>query len=181
VQRNEGSGRPQPLVPADVDLRGYEFMPFYGHRLFGSDFNARVSDAGFRAAVALWWNAWNQVPAASLPNDEVALCRLADLGRDLKTWRKVKSESLHGFVECSDGRLYHKAQSVWASRHGERRQISEHRGNAKSSALARHRAERAELFECLREHGVKCRLIRPATLRATAKKNPGWTYRRERT
>jgi hypothetical protein len=113
--------KPNPPVAADVDLRGYEFMPLYGHHLFGSDFNARVSDAGWRAAMTLWWAAWNQVPAASLPNDDVALTRLADLGRDLKAFRKIKGEALHGFTECSDGRLYHKALAVWALEAWDRR------------------------------------------------------------
>ncbi len=110
-----------PLVPADVDLRGYEFMPLYGHHLFGSDFNARVTDAGWRAALTLWWAAWNQVPAASLPADDIALTRLADLGRDVKSFRKIKGEALHGFVECDDGRLYHKALAGWALEAWDRR------------------------------------------------------------
>jgi uncharacterized phage protein (TIGR02220 family) len=96
-----------PPVGPEVDLRGYGFMPLYGHHLFGSDFNARVSDAGWRAAVTLWWAAWNQVPAGSLPGDDVALCRLADLGRDVKAFRKLKDEALHGFELYHDGRLYH--------------------------------------------------------------------------
>ena len=32
---------------------------------------------------------------------------LADYGRDLKGWSKVRDRALHGFVLCSDGRLYH--------------------------------------------------------------------------
>lgn len=98
---------PEPPVPLDCDLRGYEFMPLYGTHLFGSEFNARASDTAWRAAITLWWAAWNQQPAASLPSDDVALCRLADLGRDMKTWAKIKDDALHGFVVCSDGRLYH--------------------------------------------------------------------------
>jgi len=139
---------PAPLVPPDVDLRGYDFMPLYGHRLFGSDFNARASDASWRARVTLWWAAWNQVPAASLPNNDAALCRLADLGRDVKTFVRLKADALHGFVECSDGRLYHRALAAWALEAWERR--SEHQ--AAKERLARHRAERRELFSILREH-----------------------------
>ena len=105
---------PEPLVPPDVDLRGYEHMPLFGARLYGSDFNAKVSDAGFRAALSLWWQAWNQVPAASLPNDEIILTRLADLARDLRSFRKIRVECLDGFIECSDGRLYHTELAKWA-------------------------------------------------------------------
>ncbi|MBX3501430.1 MAG: DUF1376 domain-containing protein [Alphaproteobacteria bacterium] len=102
---------PQPLTPPECDLRGLEWMPLYGHRLFASDFDAHAGDSAFRAALSLWWSAWNQVPAASLPDDEVALCRLAGLGRDLKTWRAVRTQAMHGFVRCADGRLYHRAMA----------------------------------------------------------------------
>lgn len=98
---------PAPLVPADCDLRGLDYMPLFGNHLFGSEFNAAATDAEWRAAVTLWWAAWNQVPAGSLPADDVALCRLADLGRDVKGWKKLRERALHGFVACSDGRLYH--------------------------------------------------------------------------
>lgn len=103
-----------PMTPPDCDLRGMEWMPLYGSRLFGSDFDAHASDAEFRAAMQLWWSAWNQVPAASLPNDEVALCRLAGLGRDLRAWKKVRARAMHGFFMCSDGRYYHRALSTFA-------------------------------------------------------------------
>lgn len=99
---------PDPLVPADCDLRGLQWMPYYGAALAGSEFNAAVSDAGYRAAHNLWWACWQQVPAASLPNDDIALARFADLGRDVKRWKKLKTEALHAFLLCSDGRLYHR-------------------------------------------------------------------------
>ena len=100
--------RPAPLVPAEVDLRGYEFMPYYGDRLRDSTLNSRATDAEYRAAHNLWWSSWKQVPAASLPDDDVILARLADLGRDLRTWKKIRDGALRGFVKCSDGRLYHQ-------------------------------------------------------------------------
>lgn len=116
---------PEPLTPADCDLRGLEYMPLLGQRLFGSEFDALASDSEWRAGLTLWWAAWTQCPAASLPDDDIALCRLADLGRDLKTWRKLKARALHGFVKCSDGRLYHptlaqQALVAWEKRVKER-------------------------------------------------------------
>jgi len=110
-----------PMTPADCDLRGLEWMPLYGGRLFGSDFDAHASDAEWRAALQLWWAAWNQVPAASLPDDDVALCRLAGFGRDVKAWRKVKERALYGFTICTDGRYYHKALAVFALESWQRR------------------------------------------------------------
>jgi hypothetical protein len=100
---------PDPLVPAEVDLRGYDFMPLFGDVLMGSSFNATTNDTGWRLGVTLWWRSWNtQVPAASLPDDDAVLAMLCGLGRDVKTFRKVKAVALHGFVKCNDGRLYHK-------------------------------------------------------------------------
>lgn len=114
-----------PLVSPEVDLRGLEYMPLFGNHLFGSEFNAAASDEEWRAALTLWWAAWNQVPAGSLPNNDQALCRLADLGREVKAWMRVKARALHGFIECDDGRLYHsfickQALVAWEKRVKER-------------------------------------------------------------
>lgn len=116
------SGEPQPMAPTDCDLRGMEWMPLFGARLFDSDFEARASDAEFRAAVHLWWACWQQVPAGSLPDDDIVLCKAAGLGRDVKTWRRLRAgNALHGFVKCSDGRLYHVFQCKNATDAWERR------------------------------------------------------------
>ena len=98
---------PDPLVPSAVDLKNFPFTPMYRSRLFGSSFHARANDAEWRAGVTLWLKSQDQVPAGSLPNDDIDLCRLAELGRDVKAWRKVKDMALHGWALCSDGRLYH--------------------------------------------------------------------------
>lgn len=100
---------PEPLVSADCDLRGYEYMPLHGQRLFGSAFYSMALQnprAGL-AAQKLWWEAWTQKPAGSLPGDDFTLCRLADFGCDLKAWKKARGVALYGFVLCSDGRYYH--------------------------------------------------------------------------
>lgn len=99
---------PEPLVPADADLKDFAFTPIYRARLFGSAFHAKASDAEWRAGVTLWLKSQDQKPAGSLPADDVELCRLAELGRDMKTWKKIKAMALHGWFECSDGRLYHE-------------------------------------------------------------------------
>jgi len=117
---------PEPLTPPEADLQGYGFMPLYGHRLFGSGFNALSNDAEWRAGVTLWWAAWNQVPAGSLPDDDAALARLADLGRDVRRWRRLRANALRGFVKCADGRLYHTVLAplvieAWARRSADRR------------------------------------------------------------
>lgn len=136
------SPKPAPPVPSEVDLRGLEYMPLFGNHLFGSEFNAAASDGEWRAAVTLWWAAWNQVPAGSLPADDVALCRLSDLGRDLKAWRKVKERALHGFTLCDDGRLYHaficaQALIAWDKRVKERERKAKWRADQDAKRAGR--------------------------------------------
>jgi hypothetical protein len=102
------------LTSPDCDLRGYDFMPLFGKRLFESWFEEKASDLEFRVGIRLWWEAWTQCPAASLPDDDAKLTRLAGLGRDMKTWTRIKAVVLHGFVRCNDGRLYHKLLAALA-------------------------------------------------------------------
>jgi len=125
---------PAPLTPADCDLRDFAFIPIDIVRLFGSEFHASASDAGWRAGVTLWLKSWHQVPAGSLPDDDAMLARLAELGRDAKGWKKIKPEALHGWELCSDGRLYHrvvaeKALEAWLEKLKQR--LASGVGNAK--------------------------------------------------
>lgn len=96
-----------PLVRASADLRDFPHTPLFRSRLFGSSFHARATDAEWRAGVTLWLKSWDQEPAGSLPNDDIELCRLAELARDMKTWKKIREGSMRGWILCSDGRLYH--------------------------------------------------------------------------
>lgn len=125
---------PAPLTPADCDLRDFGFMPIEPGRLFGSEFHALADDAAWRAGVTLWLKAWHQVPAGSLPADDTALTRLAELGRDRDAWAAVRAAALRGWIECSDGRLYHpvvaeKALEAWIEKLLQR--SSSAAGNAK--------------------------------------------------
>ncbi|MFP5433143.1 MAG: hypothetical protein ACLGIM_08495, partial [Alphaproteobacteria bacterium] len=113
---------PAPLVPSWVDLREFKFMPLEVARLLDSEIMALEDAEAFRAGVVSWCKGWHQVPAASLPNDDGALCKMLGYGRDLKTWVKLrKAGALRGWVLCSDGRLYHpvvaeKAMKAWAGK-----------------------------------------------------------------
>lgn len=115
---------PAPLTPADADLRNFQFTPIFRSRLFGSSFHARVNDSEWRAGVTLWLKSWDQVPAGSLPNDDIDLCRLAELGRDLRAWKKHRDGALRGWILCSDGRLYHPvvAEGINEALDGKRKQ-----------------------------------------------------------
>ena len=112
---------PDPLLPAEVDLRDFQYMELDVRTLRDSRFAAQVSGDAFRAGVLLWCAAWHQVPAGSLPDDDVELANLAGYGRFIKEWKKVREEALSKFVKCSDGRLYHeevcaKAASAWGAK-----------------------------------------------------------------
>lgn len=118
--RNE---RPAPLVPADVDLRDFGFMPLDVRTLLTSSLwiKAKKDPRVAHAAVSLWCECWHQVPAASLPNDDEILAELARC--DDKEWKRIREKALLHFVLCSDGRLYHrhvaaKALEAWDQRGG---------------------------------------------------------------
>lgn len=100
--------RPDPLVPAEVDLRGYEFMPLYGDRLFASTTWISASPEAKIAALRLWWHAYaKEIPAGSLPDDDKLLADYAGYGVGVKAWQRIRPQAMRGFVLCNDGRWYH--------------------------------------------------------------------------
>lgn len=101
------SDLPTPLTPPECDLTDFQYMELDVRRLRDSKFAASPDAEAFRAGVLLWCAAWHQVPAGSLPDDDVELANLAGYGRVVKEWRKVRDGALTGFIKCSDGRLYH--------------------------------------------------------------------------
>ena len=118
---------PTPLVPAEVDLRDFAFMPLEVSRLLRSRTwlkARRRPEIGFYL-VNLWAGAWHEVPAGSLPDDEDVL---SDLARCTPArWKKLRSEILAAWVRCADGRLYHpvvaeKAREAWTHKLARRQQ-----------------------------------------------------------
>lgn len=113
---------PEPLVPAEVDLRGYEFMNLYGDRLFKSETWIAAKPEQKVAMLQLWWHAFaKEIPAASLPDNDQLLTNYAGFGISVSSWKKARTQVLRGFIACSDGRLYHPfiakvAISAWKSR-----------------------------------------------------------------
>jgi hypothetical protein len=96
-----------PLTPSDADLQDFPFMPLHVARLRDSDLANEEHPEACWYAVLLWSVAWHQLPAGSLPDNEVVLCKLMGLGRDIKTFRKHRAGAMRGWIPCSDGRLYH--------------------------------------------------------------------------
>ena len=116
---------PLPLVPAEVDLRDFSWMPIEIHRLRRSKawlICKRKPELGFYM-LNLWTAAWHDTPAASLEDDDDVLADLAMC--DPSKWLKVREQVLRGWVKCSDGRLYHPvvadlARGAWAQKQAQR-------------------------------------------------------------
>ena len=108
------SDLPEPLVPPEVDLRDFSYMPLDVRTLLSSSLwiKAKRDPRVAHAAMSLWCEAWHQVPCASLPDDDEVLADLASC--EPKEWARVKERSLQQFVKCSDGRLYHRTVAVKA-------------------------------------------------------------------
>lgn len=132
----------EPLLPAHIDLRDFPFMPLDVARLRDSAIVDEISGDEFRAAILLWCASWHQVPAGSLPKDPKQLSKFAGYGRVVSEWEKVAEGALYGWVECSDGRLYHpvvteKALEAWEKKAEFTGKASARVEQAKAAAEAR--------------------------------------------
>ncbi|WP_298016721.1 DUF1376 domain-containing protein [uncultured Castellaniella sp.] len=146
------TGLPDPLTPADCNLRGMPFMPLDTERLLDSDMMALSTGEEFKTALRLWCKSWNQEPAASLPDDDRILAHLA--GKEPAAWRKVKDVALRGFIKCGDGRLYHpviaeKALEAWGAR-----EAFQAKKEGDNDRKKEEREDRRMLFAALRDIGV---------------------------
>jgi|GEM_PF-1974725 len=119
---NADPARPSPLTPPDCDLSGYDWFPLKHKRLLRSAWWLRASDRAKALNFELWCAAYQETPAASLPDDDLALSDMVGFGRrDLTAWLAVKDEVMAPWTLCSDGRWYHPtlaevANDAWASR-----------------------------------------------------------------
>lgn len=120
-----------PLIPANVDLTDFDFMPFEFGRLFSSETWVLSNDAEKVAALTLWGKSWHEEPAGSLPNDDRMLAHLSGAGT---RWKRLKTMALRGWIQADDDRLYHpvvceKALEAWLEKLHQR--LSSGAGNAK--------------------------------------------------
>jgi uncharacterized protein YdaU (DUF1376 family) len=146
------SDLPEPLTPADCDLRGLEFMPLDTVRLLDSDLFALSTGEEFKAALALWCKSWTQIPAASLPDDDRVLAFLSGTGA---RWKKVKEIALRNWVRCSDGRLYHPVVAEKAMEALPRRKAHQEAKTGENERKEREREDRKRMFADLRADGVE--------------------------
>lgn len=115
---------PQPLTPADCDLRDFQFMPLDVVRLRDSDLASEQTPEENWAALLLWSTAWHQVPAGSIPDSDNWIAKAAGYmarGRIDPRWKEVRAGAMRGFILCNDGRWYHpvvaeKAAEAWISK-----------------------------------------------------------------
>jgi hypothetical protein len=145
------SDLPEPLTPADCDLRGLQFMPMDTIRVVDSDLFAMSTGEEFKSAFALWCKAWQQVPAGSLPDDDRVLAFLSGAG---PRWKKVKAVALRNWIKCSDGRLYHPVVSEKAMEALPMRLEYNEKKTGEAERKAREREDRKRMFEQLRAAGV---------------------------
>ncbi|AOJ93114.1 hypothetical protein WK22_10675 [Burkholderia multivorans] len=145
---------PNPLTPADCDLTGYRWMPLDVIRVIDSDTFGISTGDEFKTAFRLWAKSWQQVPAASLPDDDRVLAHLAGLSENLPKWKKVRAVALRGFVKCSDGRLYHPVIAEKAIEAMQRRGDHAEREENQQTRQQQHRERRKAMFERLRQHGI---------------------------
>lgn len=116
--------QPDPLTPVDCDLQDFPFMPLDVARLRDSELASNETPEACWAAVLLWSASWHQVPAASIPDDDMWIAKQAGYqlrGKIDKAWSRVRTGALRGWVKCSDGRLYHpvvaeKARDAWQAK-----------------------------------------------------------------
>lgn len=113
---------PAPLTDASADVGGISGFILDTVRLLSSELVAISTGDEFKAAVLLWSHAWQQKPAASLPDDDRVLAHFAGLTGNLTKWRKVRAMAMRGFVKCSDGRWYHPILAEDARRAAKARQ-----------------------------------------------------------
>ena len=145
---------PPPPIGPDVDLTRFPFMPLNVRRLRDSRFAAATDGESFRTGVLLWCAAWHQVPAGSLPDDDIELANLAGFGRQVEGWLILRNSALYGWRKHSDGRLYHPvivqaAHEAWA-----RREEWQEAQATRMTRQQRWRAQLAKLCGLLRDAGV---------------------------
>ena len=96
---------PEPPVPADADLRHFPSMQIDVRAVRDGQL-APIQDAqAFTVTMLAYCVAWHQLPAGSLPDDDLMLARL--LSSSLARWRRLRPLVLAGWKKCRDGRLYH--------------------------------------------------------------------------
>lgn len=106
---------PPPLTPPDCDLSSLPWFPLHYRRLRKSGFWLHSSAEVRALSVELWCASYEEIPAASLPDDDMALSIAAGFGRfQIEEWQAIKPNVMKAWLKCLDGRWYHPFLSVIA-------------------------------------------------------------------
>lgn len=138
-----------PLTPPDCDLRDFDFMTLDVRRLLKSETWMEAADDPRlgHALMTLWAESWHQLPAASVPNNDRLLARLAMCTPD--EWDRIRDRALSGWVLCDDGRYYHPVVAEKAAdayeRKGEFRQALTNKSERQKRWRERYQLLAAEL------------------------------------
>lgn len=97
----------EPLVPAECNMSGNDWFPLHFDRLRKSKWWRRASDMARARNIMLWGEAYKQVPAGSMPDDDDELAEAAGFGMDVEAFIAAKAEIMAPWKFCSDGRWYH--------------------------------------------------------------------------
>ncbi len=139
---------PEPLIPSYVDLRDYRFMPLEIARLRRSKawlLAKKKPELGFYM-INLWIASWHEIPAGSLDEDESLLSEISMCSP--RKWKSIRDVILHGWVRCSDGRLYHPVVCEKALESFEKKK------NQQNKTLAARLAKERKRMEALSQKGT---------------------------
>ena len=154
MAENELRDLPEPLVPADCDCTDLDGFMLNVERLMASELVALSSHEVIASALFLWCRAWKQRPAASLPADDKVIAAFAKL--PMSRFRKLREEVLHGFVLCSDGRMYHRVLAEEARKAYDRKVAFQRRRETDAERLRNWRASRDKSKDETRFNEVSC-------------------------
>ena len=123
------TAKPPPMIPPEVDLRNFPFMPLYVERLKKSKawlLCKRRPELAFYM-MNLWSASWHERPTGSLENDDDVLMDRAMCPPE--RWADLKDGIMHGWELCSDGRLYNRtvaeiALESWEGKLAQRRRTA---------------------------------------------------------
>lgn len=133
-----------PIIPS-INLAGIDCMPIDVTRLLQSDSWLLAVDnpAISHALMTLWLKSWQQVPAASVPANDLLLAKYVGIPNE--AWEEIKGAVMSSWTLCDDGRYYHpvvaekalEADNVRAEAEFEAEKLWRHQSKAGKASAAK--------------------------------------------
>lgn len=153
--------RPPPLTPNDCDVSHYPKTMVDRKKLQRSNLLRAEDLEAFRAGVLLMFAAFDECPAASMPDDDRYLAQAAAFGRDQDAWKSVKAEALADWTLCSDSRWYHGALAEEALECWATTLVNRHAGAKGAAVRWRRGVADPEIFDRFRRAADCLRALNP--------------------